>query len=496
MNKDGGPHSRPNDYQELLGTAFNSMHELVFIVDRDFNIVFANHKAIRLCQSDEVGQTNSGGLSGENIFTRLRDYGDLPLLAVVEQRLAQSKDSPYGDKINACFHATPGLVIPVEVSPSRFEYQRQNWVMMVVCDARDRNDIHRFYYDRENELRDILDNVPDAIWRVDSEQRLLYANETALQCMPDSAAVIGLKINLLIGDSSLMEQVSWSLQLVLRKHIQLEAVLHGTLSESRVGRIYQARFIPEFTPQQTLKSVLVIARPASRQYFAEQQVRQTHEQLRQMTQKLQSSVENERKHMAREIHDELGQHLTSLRLSISLLGQNHPALEHEVEPLTQLVDGTIKVVRDIATQLRPAVLNMGLKPALIWLRDQFNKHRSGVCTLTIQPLPVSLCDDEVTAIFRVVQESLTNVQRHAKAREVEVKVLTRANVVFICINDDGQGFDPGQVSDRAFGLFSMRERCMMKGWTFNINSTPGKGSCVHIEIPYTSPIPAKVCDSE
>ncbi|SQA96493.1 Sensor protein vraS [Cedecea neteri] len=69
---------------------------------------------------------------------------------------------------------------------------------------------------------------------------------------------------------------------------------------------------------------------------------------------------------------------------------------------------------------------------------------------------MALCDDEVTAIFRVVQESLTNVQRHAKAREVEVKVLTRGKVVLICIQDDGQGFDPGQVSDGAFGLLSMR----------------------------------------
>ena len=496
MKQDGGPQPRPNDYPELLSAAFDSMRELVFIVDRDFNIIFANHKALSLCQTSEVSKANAGLLVGENIFTRLRGYGDLPLLAVVEQQLEQPEHSLYGDKINARFHASPDLVIPVEVCPSRFAYQQQNWVMMVVCDTRYRNDIHRFYYDRENELRDILDNVPDAILRVDSEQRLLYANETALQCMPKSAAAIGLKMNLLIGDSTLMEQINWSLQLVLRKHIQLEAVLHGVRSDSRVARIYQARFIPEFTPQQTLKSVLVIARPASRQYFAEQQVRQTHEQLRQMTQKMQSSVENERKHMAREIHDELGQHLTSLRVGISLLGQNHPALQHEVEPLTQLVDGTIKVVRDIATQLRPAVLNMGLKPALIWLRDQFNKHRTGVCTLTIQPLPVSLCDDEVTAIFRVVQESLTNVQRHAKAREVEVNVLTRGKVVLICINDDGQGFDTSLVSDRAFGLLSMRERCMMKGWTFNIHSTPGKGSCVHIEIPYTQPGTAKVYDSE
>ncbi|NIF60428.1 PAS domain-containing protein [Enterobacter sp. Ap-916] len=495
MKQDGGPHPRPYDTQALLSAAFNSMRELVFIVDRDFNIVFANHKALSLCLPEGAGQARAGHLVGENIFTRLRGYGDLPLLAVVEQQLDRPEHSPYGDKINARFQAAT-QAIPVEVCPSRFEFQRQNWVMMVVCDTRYRNDIHRFYYDRENELRDILDNMPDAILRVDSEQRLLYANETALQCMPKSAAAIGLKINSLIGDSTLMEQIGWSLQLVLSKHIQLEAVLHGMRSDLRVSRIYQARFIPEFTQQQTLKSVLVIARPASRQYFAEQQVRQTHEQLRQMTQKLQSSVENERKHMAREIHDELGQHLTSLRVGISLLGQNHPALQHEVEPLTQLVDGTIKVVRDIATQLRPAVLNMGLKPALIWLRDQFNKHRSGVCTLTIQPLPVSLCDDEVTAIFRVVQESLTNVQRHAKAREVEVKVLTKGKVVLICINDDGQGFDPGQVSDGAFGLLSMRERCMMKGWTFNIHSTPGKGSCVHIEIPYALPAPAKVYDSE
>ncbi|MBU4684267.1 PAS domain-containing protein [Cedecea davisae] len=491
MKQDGGPHLRPNDYPHLLSAAFNSMCEMVFIVDRDFNIVFANQKALGICLTADAGL-----LAGENIFTRLRGYGDLPLLGVVERQLDQPENAPYGDKINARFDTGEGQAIPVEVCPSRFEYQGQTWTMMVVCDTRHRNDIHRFYYDRENELRDILDNVPDAILRVDSEQRLLYANETALCCMPNGAASIGLKMDALIGDSSLMEQIGWSLQLVLRKHVQLEAVLHGVVTGSRVARIYQARFIPEFTRQQVLRSVLVIARPASRQYFAEQQVRQTHEQLRQMTQKLQSSVENERKHMAREIHDELGQHLTSLRVGISLLGQNHPALQHEVEPLTQLVDGTIKVVRDIATQLRPAVLNMGLKPALIWLRDQFNKHRSGVCTLTIQPLPVSLCDDEVTAIFRVVQESLTNVQRHAGAREVEVKVLTRGKIVLVCINDDGQGFDPGLVSDRAFGLLSMRERCMMRGWTFNINSTPGKGCCVHIEIPFSTPGVAKAYDSE
>ncbi len=287
-------------------------------------------------------------------FATGRAIRDQEIANLHQRQLDQPENAPYGDKINARFHTGEGQVIPVEVCPSRFEYHGPIWTMMVVCDTRHRNDIHRFYYDRENE----------------------------------------------------------------------------------------------------------------------------------------------RKHMAREIYDELGQHLTSLRVGISLLGQNHPALQHEVEPLTQLVDGTIKVVRDIATQLRPAVLNIGLKPALIWLRDQFNKHRSGVCTLTIQPLPVSLCNDEVKATFRVVQESLTNVQRHAGAREVEVKVLTRGKIVLVYINDDGQGFDPGLVSDRAFGLLSMRERCVMRGWLFNINSTPGKGSCVHIEIPFSAPGVAKAYDSE
>lgn len=118
MKQDGRPHPRPNDSPDLLGAAFNSMRELVFIVDRDFNIVFANHKAIGVCQP-----ASEGRLSGENIFTRLRGYGDLPLLAVVEQQLEQPEHSLYGDKINARFHASPDLVIPVEVCPSRFAFQ-------------------------------------------------------------------------------------------------------------------------------------------------------------------------------------------------------------------------------------------------------------------------------------------------------------------------------------------------------------------------------------
>ncbi|SQA96496.1 Uncharacterised protein [Cedecea neteri] len=94
MKQDGGPHPRPNDTQALLSAAFNSMRELVFIVDRDFNIVFANHKALSLCLPEDAGQASAGHLVGENIFTRLRGYGDLPLLAVVEQQLEQPEHSP------------------------------------------------------------------------------------------------------------------------------------------------------------------------------------------------------------------------------------------------------------------------------------------------------------------------------------------------------------------------------------------------------------------
>jgi signal transduction histidine kinase len=198
-------------------------------------------------------------------------------------------------------------------------------------------------------------------------------------------------------------------------------------------------------------------------------------------------LEQERKHIASEVHDELGQLLTALKMDISLLrlrfGENLQLLTM-VDEMRSLVDKTIGVVRNVASNLRPAALDHGLVPALDWLADDFAKRWSIPCKLKVGAGETALDDLQSTAIFRVVQESLTNVARHAQASEVIVSLHESEHVLHLSVKDDGRGFD-ARDSDcgTGFGLFGMRERLLALGGTLRIESAPGAGTCVAIELP-------------
>ncbi|QKJ86345.1 PAS domain-containing protein [Paramixta manurensis] len=455
----------------LFAAAFEQFDEGVFILNARNEIVHCNDKA------SQITHYQAEALCGKSILTLVDAQDDNPL----EQRLWLPKMPHYGDKIFAQLRLPDNEVLPVELFPGPFHYQGQAYLTLVMSDARKRRDIHSFYHNRESDLRDMLDNVPDSILRVDSELRVLYVNATGQKCLPATQALQGVLLTELIADTSLIEQISWSLQSVLHTGSQLEGLFRGK-SQGR-DSIYQIRFIPEFGLNHSLKSVLIIAREITRQFFADQQLKETHEQLRMMTQQLQRREEDERKHIAREIHDELGQHLTSLRVGLSLTAEQHPALASQLEKLTAIVDGTIKVVRNLSTQLRPAVLNMGLKPALTWLRDEFNKYQGCHCLLEMPMQEIDLPDDQVTTAFRVVQESLTNVHRHANAQRAKVSVQQHDRELVIKIHDDGVGFHVEHVPSFSFGLLGMRERCIMQGWSFSLGSELGKGTRVMLKIP-------------
>ena len=148
--------------------------------------------------------------------------------------------------------------------------------------------------------------------------------------------------------------------------------------------------------------------------------------------------------------------MTSLRVGLSLIRMQSPeagdAVHQQVDNLMQLVDGTIQVVRDVSTRLRPNMLNLGPVPALEWLRDEFNKHNTTRC-IFVPPhgKDLRLSDECVTAAFRVVQESLTNVQRHAGATSVYLFMKQDGDRLRIDVVDNGKGFDMRRVRPNARG---------------------------------------------
>jgi PAS domain S-box-containing protein len=213
----------------------------------------------------------------------------------------------------------------------------------------------------------------------------------------------------------------------------------------------------------------------------------SRQQLRALAAYQEEMLELERKHIAREVHDELGQLLTALKMDLSLVrlrfGENRPLLTM-VEEMRVLVESTINVVRQVASNLRPAALDHGLAPAIEWLADDFARRWSIPCTVEANEIEIVLKDVQSTAVFRIVQESLTNVARHAQAGEVVISLHESAQCLQVVVKDDGLGFDTQALGkSRRFGLIGMRERVLALGGTLHIDSSPGRGCAVIIKLP-------------
>jgi signal transduction histidine kinase len=267
------------------------------------------------------------------------------------------------------------------------------------------------------------------------------------------------------------------------KATEQEFLLSGLKNAPKVVLIH---FVPELDGQRVV-SVLAVGRDISKLRAAERRLANSNAQLRDLSTRRETAREEERKLIAREIHDELGQHLTALRMGISLLrfqfGADTPELTPQVERLMALTDKTIQVVRDVSTSLRPSALNLGLVSGLEWLTAEFVTVTRVPCVLHLPLIPLTLPDTHVTAAFRIVQESLTNIARYAEATQVSVTLTPQETHWLLEVQDNGKGFDPDAVGRKTLGLAGMRERGLMLGGKVIIFSHPGQGTTVQAFIP-------------
>jgi len=203
----------------------------------------------------------------------------------------------------------------------------------------------------------------------------------------------------------------------------------------------------------------------------------------------QAGREEERTRMAREVHDELGQALTGLKMDLAWLqkhtGPKQKDLLQKFGDMSDLLDETIRGVRRIATELRPGMLDdLGLVPAMEWQLQEFQK-RSGIrCKFTSSLEKVELDAETTTVLFRILQETLTNVARHAAATRVEVSLDEDQGYVRLRVQDNGRGITESEKDGfKSFGLLGMRERVKLRSGDFHIQGAPGKGTLVVIRLP-------------
>ena len=232
------------------------------------------------------------------------------------------------------------------------------------------------------------------------------------------------------------------------------------------------------------------ARERAERRQAEEKLRESHEQLRALSVYLQSVREEERTRIAREVHDELGQALTSCKLDLSWIAGKLPrdqkSLIAKAKALTAHVDSTIQMVRRIATELRPGILDhLGLAAALEWQANEF-QNRTGIkCDVQVR-LAEAILDPELnTTLFRIFQETLTNIIRHAGATHVTVELKQIGGQIILEVRDNGRGISREEITNtQSMGLLGMRERAALLGGRFRIGALPrGKGTKVKVSVP-------------
>ena len=329
--------------------------------------------------------------------------------------------------------------------------------------------------------------------RMNEGAAVLSSDHTVLHCNGRFARFLGAGLQSVIGSSML--DLVWP-----DDHPKLDALLRRAAQRNCRGEIrLQSRKgapLSVFLSLNPLRldntrAVCLIASDLSEMKRAEQELRTSSEQLRNLAAHLLSVREEERAKISREVHDELGQSLTAVKMDLAWLAGRLPRsngqMLKKIRSTRQLADSIIQSIRRISTELRPAVLDLGLAAAVEWQVQEF-QARSGIqCKVRLLTREV-VASNASTAMFRIFQETLTNVARHAKATRAEVVLQKQRDRLVLLVRDNGRGFDQADPSlSKSLGLLGMRERAAILGGRVNISSAPGKGTTVTAWIPFPSP---------
>ena len=341
-------------------------------------------------------------------------------------------------------------------------------------------------------LSGILESAMDAIITIDEAQRVVLFNKAAeevFRCPREDA----------IG-ASLDEFIP---QRFRPGHRQLVEGFGRTGQSSR--RMGRARVVmglrrtgEEFPIEASISQVVqegrhlytVILRDVTQRVASDEALRRSRAEVHRMALAASTAIEQEKSRTARELHDELGQALTALKIDVaflreSLAGAPEP-VQRKLGAMQVLLDGTVAAARRIASDLRPLMLDdLGLTAAAEWLAQNFTNRTGIPCELVIGAGDLDLPDPYATAVFRVLQETLTNVAKHAEATHVDASLTREGDEVVLGVKDDGRGFSTVDATAAGhYGLLGVRERAVLLDGTVQIESAPGHGTRIELRIPF------------
>ena len=338
----------------------------------------------------------------------------------------------------------------------------------------------------------LLELTQDSVFVIDMEGRVQFWSRGAEMMMGYSKAEVAGKI----AHELLHTEFPQPFEEITAELMRVGHWEGDLIKTARDGRrvVAASRWALQWGRRDQAPRVLVINSDITDRKRTEESLVLQKEQLRALAERLQWVREEDRKRVARDLHDQIGQIMTAIKMDLMWVTRHLPGSEVDVlarlQESVQAINDGVKAVRTICSGLRPGVLDdLGLAAAIEWQASEFASRNDVLCQVSVPPVDLHLDGDRATATFRIFQECLTNVVRHAQAKSVRVALVQDNESIVLVVEDDGVGFCESDLSNSfgSLGLLGMKERAQFCGGDVHISSSPGHGTRVTIRVPADTP---------
>jgi PAS domain S-box-containing protein len=461
-----------------LATIAESTNDAIYTTDKEDVITHWNKGAVRLYGFSTEEALNKKAFELLPAYTPLFKHKE----AFKNEEVTYFKEETAHRKKNGKL-----IIVSISVTPLKDDNNTINGFIFV---AHDMTEIKQLEGELKNlnehleiqveektaEIKEIFERLTDGFVALDKNWNYTYANKKAEEILrKESGYLVGKSLWKEFPDRDQRFYKAYRKALETQQYVYFED-FYEPFNFWLENHIYPSP-----------NGITIYMRDTTEQKKAQEDLVKLNYRFRSLSSHLQNSREEERIHIAREIHDELGQLTTALKLDMSWLRKKiapeNIEIKSKLDDTIILLDEMVKTIRRISQELRPSILdNLGLSAAIEWYLNDFGKRTNIKCKFDNgvgeeDDLPANI----KTSLFRICQESLTNVMRHSKATEVRCTLSKSRNRIYLTIQDNGEGFDKNQKS-KSFGLLGMQERAIMVNGELKIDSALGKGTTINVEI--------------
>jgi len=466
--------------------------DALLAVDEQQRIVMMSPAAQRMfgCSADEA----LGGPLSRFIPTKLRDAHARHVAVFARSGRPEARMGEPGLVLGL---RADGTTFHAEASICRADFAapggRLPCYVAMIRDLSQEHSVEQHIGALNRRLRAVFELAPVAVWITDGD-RIVFANRAC-------ADLFGAEERETLLGRSIYELLAPESCAAVRRTVDqaLQGELGASTIHERIARLdgdpRDVVIAVASLPDHGRTVVQMVITDITERARESRELEHSRRNLRRLSASLVQAREDERRRIARELHDELGQRLTALKMELSSLGGGAPDAPRagRIEAMLEMVDDTVASVRRIATELRPLMLDdLGLNAAIEWLAEGWGQRMGIKTTLKLGAADPAINDAAGIALYRMTQEALTNVARHAHATEVEIEIGETDRELLLTVQDNGVGFDAASMfREGSHGLLGIRERALMLGGELEIGNAPGGGGRITVRLPLHPSAPAE-----